>query len=92
MGTALLPLKYSLVKYMEGKTSVNAKELFESLQPNYASEKQLSMKNIEKHLDALRAAGLIDMVNVELNGGDLKCSYKLTAYGHSRLKKYIPEG
>ncbi|MCG8617891.1 MAG: helix-turn-helix domain-containing protein [Desulfobacterales bacterium] len=93
MGTAVLPLKYSLVKYMNGKAKVTAKELFDSATPRYGNEKQLSLANVEKHLSALRAAGLIDMVDVAFNGdGDLNCSYKLTDYGQSRLKKYVPQG
>lgn len=92
MGAAKLPLKYSLVRHMNGKTSVTAKELFDSAQPRYGNEKQLSLENVEKHLDALRAAGLIEMVDVKLNGsGDLNCSYQLTDYGTARLEKYIPE-
>jgi hypothetical protein len=92
MGTALLPLKYSLVKFMNGKTSITPEELLERAKDNYGCERQLSLDNVEKHLSALRASGLIEMVNVELNGnGDLNCFYKLTAYGQSRLKKYVPE-
>lgn len=88
----MLPLKYTLVKYMNGKTSVKAKDLFDNAQPRYGNEKQLTLENVEKHLDALRAAGLIEMVDVKLNGsGDLIGSYRLTAYGTGRLKKYIPE-
>lgn len=95
MGAALLPLKYSLVKHMDGKVKVTAKELAERLQHNYGNEKQLTPVNIEKHLSALRAAGLIEMVDVQFinnNSNDLLCSYKLTNYGQSRLQKYIPKG
>ncbi len=92
MGTALLPLKYSLVKFMNGKTGITPEELLEGAKKIYGNERQLSLVNVEKHLAALRASGLIEMVNVELNGnGDLHCFYKLTAYGQSRLKKYVPE-
>ena len=93
MSAAKLPLKYSLVKYMNGKASITAKEFFERAQPDYGNEKQLTLGNVEGHLESLRAAGLIETVDIELDGaGDLNCSYKLTGYGHSRLKKYIPEG
>lgn len=92
MGAALLPLKYSLVKYMDGRVNVTAKELLDNSKQNYGNEKQLSLANIEKHLSALRAAGLIELVDVRFNSKkDLNCSYKLTEYGQTRLEKYIPQ-
>ncbi len=92
MRSKLLPLKFDLVKYMEGRQEVTAEELLGNAKKKYNGESQLSLPSIEKHLSALRAAGLIDMVNVTTNeNGGLLCSYKLTEYGASRLK-YIPAG
>ncbi len=91
MGKKILPLKFDLVKFMVGKDEVSALELFDNAKITYEGERQLSYKDIEKHLSALRAAGLIEMVNAKLDGdGSLLCSYRLTDYGNSRLK-YIPQ-
>jgi hypothetical protein len=76
------PLKLMIVKVMGDGSVMDARSLYRCLEPIYGTERQFSLKRLERHLQALKAVGMLEAAGAVLeNGKDLVVSYRLTAHG-----------
>jgi DNA-binding PadR family transcriptional regulator len=85
-----LPLRFRLLHVISKKDSVTVKSLLDDLRGEYGHEGQFSNKSFENHLTSMRAVGLIEEMDVDLDGqGHLVETFAITEFGKSRLR-YLP--
>lgn len=86
-----LPLRFRILHLMSEKDSISSDEIMDSLKDEYGGEGQFKKPVIDSHLQSMRAVGLIDVTDVDLDANEnLKLRYKITDYGIDRLK-YLPD-
>jgi DNA-binding PadR family transcriptional regulator len=85
-----LPLRFRLLHLMSTKTQANVHDLMKELKTEYGNEGQFSVKSFEKHLTSMRASGLIQEIDVDIDAqGKLLETFTITDFGRGRLK-YLP--
>jgi DNA-binding PadR family transcriptional regulator len=85
-----LPLRFRLLHLMASKTEANVHDLMKDLRAEYGNEGQFSVKSFENHLTSMRASGLIEETDVNLDDqGKLLETFTITDFGRGRLK-YLP--
>ena len=86
----ILPLRFGILYTIYQNKNINPVELMATLSPYYGKERQFTIKEIENHLDALRAAGLREESTSLLDqNGSLIKHYKITEQGMGRLR-FLP--
>jgi DNA-binding PadR family transcriptional regulator len=86
----ILPLRFGILYTIHLNQEINHPEIMIQIEPYYGKERQFNLKEIENHLDALKAAGLIEETKSMLNEkNELINFYKITDEGKDRLK-YLP--
>ncbi len=85
-----LPLRFRLLHLMSTKIKANVHDLMKDLRAEYGKEGQFSVKSFEKHLTSMRASGLIEEVDVDIDEqGNLLETFAIADFGRGRLK-YLP--
>ncbi|ABA88227.1 winged-helix DNA-binding domain protein [Syntrophotalea carbinolica DSM 2380] len=85
-----LPLRFRLLHLMSSKSEANVHDLMKDLRAEYGNEGQFSVKSFEKHLTSMRASGLIEETDVDIDEqGKLLETFTITDFGRDRLK-YLP--
>jgi len=85
-----LPLRFRLLHLMSTKDRATVHDLMRDLKAEYGGEGQFSVKSFEKHLTSMRASGLIEEVDVDIDErGKLLETFTITDFGRGRLK-YLP--
>lgn len=86
-----LPLRFRLLHLMATKNEANVHDLMKDLRAEYGNEGQFSVKSFEKHLTSMRASGLIEETDVNLDeNGKLLETFTITEFGRGRLT-YLPK-
>lgn len=87
-----LPLRFRILYLLSQHDALTENEVMDALRDEYGNEGQFKLANIESHLMSMKAVGMLEVVDVNLNdNGKLVQQYRITAYGKSRLK-YLPQG
>lgn len=89
---AKLPLRFSILYVLNkaGGKDMTTKDIFDQLAKEYQGEGQFGMDQMEEHLMAIKATGLIDGRDPYLDeAGEARYHYVITDYGRSRIK-YLP--
>jgi len=85
-----LPLRFRVLHYASQKDTVNYNDLLNDLKEEYGTDGQFNKGMVIRHLDSLRAVGMIEEGDVEFDENqELLVQYKITDYGRSRLS-YLP--
>lgn len=85
-----LPLRFRLLHLMSTRNQANVHDLMKELKAEYGNEGQFSVKSFEKHLASMRASGLIQEIDVDIDAqGKLLETFTITDFGRGRLK-YLP--
>lgn len=88
----LLPIRASVLLYLSTVKEGTVNTAMEALRPQYGTERQFTKANFVEHMLALKANGLIDEVECDLDeAGELRISYCINDEGRSTVKKYIPK-
>ncbi len=92
MAKNVLPLRFRVLQYASTVEKFNYLDLMRDLKAEYGADGQFKRKMMVLHMDSLRAVGMIEDVDVQLENeqGDLLITYKITDYGKSRLT-YLPK-
>lgn len=92
MAKQVLPLRFRVLQYASTVDKFNYLDLMRDLKEEYGTDGQFKRKMMVLHMDSLRAVGMIDEVDVQLENeqGDLLITYRITDYGKSRLV-YLPK-
>ncbi len=89
MTNKLLPLNYAIMKlFLDGRVRC-AKGVISELSSDYSGYKMLTLGDVDETLATAKENGLLDEVGVELEGKDLKISYRLNEYGRDLIQRYI---
>jgi len=92
MTKSTLPLRFRVLHYASQKDTVSYLDLLEDLKEEYGTDGQFNRGMITRHLDSLRAVGMIEESDVDFDENqELLVQYKITEYGRSRLS-YLPDG
>jgi ribosomal protein L15 len=67
----------------------NAQEIAEKLAPQYPRERQVNLREIEHHLQALKAVGILEIAQEQLCNEKLVLSYKITGHGSARVRHFL---
>lgn len=87
----ILPFRFGILYAIYLTPNAGILELIDKLFVDYGKERQFNRKEISNHLDALRAAGLIEEIDSILDEKEnLISNYQITQLGILRLK-YLPE-
>lgn len=89
---AKLPLRFSILYVLNkaGGKHLTTQEIYEQLAKDYAGEGQFGLNQMELHLMAIKATGLIEGIDPYLDeAGEARYKYGITEYGRSRIK-YLP--
>lgn len=91
MARTVLPLRFRILQYASTVAQFNYLDLMRDLKAEYGGDGQFKRKMLVLHMDSLRAVGMIEEVDVQLENeqADLLITYKITDYGTSRLV-YLP--
>ena len=90
---AKLPLRFSILYVLNkaGDKQLTTKEIYDHLAKDYSGEGQFGLEQMELHLMAIKATGLIEGKDPYLDdNGDARYHYSITDYGRSRIK-YLPK-
>lgn len=91
MSKKTLPLRFRVLHYAAQVKEFNVNDLLRDLKSEYAGEGQFTYKMLSHHCDSLRAVGMVEARDVDINpDGTLLITYVLTEYGRTRLS-YLPE-
>ena len=86
-----LPLRFRVLHYASQHNTVNYKDLLDDLKEEYGTDGQFNRGMVTRHLDSLRAVGMIEEADVKFDDNqELLVDYKITEYGKSRLS-YLPD-
>ena len=89
---AKLPLRFNIL-YVLNKANgkdLTTKEIYDQLAKDYLGEGQFGLEQMELHLMAIKATGLIEGRDPYLDEeGSARYHYVITDYGRSRIK-YLP--
>lgn len=86
-----LPMRFRILHLLAGGQEMTGREVMDALRDEYSGEGQFKLGVINNHLQALRAVGMIEVADVQLDDkGELIEKFKITDYGKSRLK-YLPK-
>lgn len=84
---ATLPMRFRLLYQMANTKTINVYELMEALSNDYGNEGQFTLKSFNNHLASMRAVGLIEEVEVDMDTqGNLLETFAITDFGRTRLK------
>lgn len=89
---AKLPLRFSILYVLNkaGGKHLTTQEIYEQLAKDYSGEGQFGLEQMELHLMAIKATGLIEGIDPYLDeAGAARYKYGITDYGRSRVK-YLP--
>jgi hypothetical protein len=88
---AVLPMRFRILHYFSTVKEASTKELMNGLRSEYGSEGQFNENVINEHLMSMRAGGLIETNDIELDqSNNLVVNYSITEFGQGRLK-YLPK-
>lgn len=88
---AVLPMRFRILHFFSTVKESSIKELMNALRPEYGAEGQFNENVIGEHLLSMRAGGLIETRDIELDrDGNLVVNYAITEFGQGRLK-YLPK-
>jgi DNA-binding MarR family transcriptional regulator len=91
MTKSTLPLRFRVLHYASQNDAVNYVDLLNDLKEEYGTDGQFNRSMITRHLDSLRAVGMIEESDVAFDQNqELLVQYKITDYGRSRLS-YLPD-
>lgn len=89
---AKLPLRFCILYVLnkaDGK-QMTTKDIYDQMAKEYEGEGQFGLRQMEEHLMAIKATGLIEGSNPYLDeAGEARYNYAITSYGRSRIK-YLP--
>ena len=86
-----LPLRFRILHYSATVEKFDINDLIHDLNDEYHGEGQFTQKGLSLHCDTLRACGLLEEKEVNVNDdGSLRIVYALTQYGRERLS-YLPD-
>jgi len=89
---AKLPLRFRILYVLNkaGGKDMTTKDIYDQLAKEYQGEGQFGMDQMEHHLMAIKATGLIEGRDPYLDeAGEARYNYVITDYGRSRIK-YLP--
>ena len=89
---AKLPLRFNILYVLNkaGGKEMTTKDIYEQLAKDYQGEGQFGLEQMELHLMAIKATGLIEGRDPYLDDeGQARYHYVITDYGRSRIK-YLP--
>lgn len=89
---AKLPLRFSILYTLNkaGGKHLTTQEIYDQLARDYAGEGQFGLDQMELHLMAIKATGLIEGIDPYLDeAGEARYKYGITDYGRSRIK-FLP--
>ncbi|ABA88195.1 winged-helix DNA-binding domain protein [Syntrophotalea carbinolica DSM 2380] len=87
----VLPMRFRLLHYFSTVKEASTRQLMDGLRSEYGTEGQFNESVINEHLMSMRAGGLIETNDIELDAaGNLVVNYSITEFGQGRLK-YLPE-
>ena len=83
-------MRFAILFTISEHDSISDFEVMEKISPVYRGERQFNRRTIWGHLDALRAAGLIEEVTTILDqNSEITTSYTITQRGRQRLR-FLP--
>lgn len=84
------PMRLAIGELMLDRKPRTAKEVYNILAPRYCGEKQVCLSNIEGHLQALRAVGILALPQNN-NGQDARDDtlYVISADGARRVQRSL---
>lgn len=87
----VLPMRFRLLHYFSTVKEASTRQLMDGLRSEYGTEGQFNESVINEHLMSMRAGGLIETNDIELDAaGNLVVNYSITEFGQGRLK-YLPK-
>ncbi|WP_227763268.1 DNA-binding protein [Zhaonella formicivorans] len=92
MAKEVLPMRFRVLHYAaQKKDSFSYHDILKDLKDEYGGEGQFNKGMAQLHLDSLRAVGMLEIADAELDANnELVIKYKITDYGMDRLK-YLPD-
>lgn len=85
-----IPLSYAIINLFKDGRPRSAEDVVRELRPIYAKHKLLTEKGADEVLATAKENGLLDEVRASISdGGKLRLSYKLNAYGREMAEKYL---
>lgn len=87
----LLPLRFRILHLLSNKKEpVTAQDIMNELESDYGKEKQFKKKAMDGHLVSMKALGLIESVDIDIDENDeFYQTYRISEFGTGRLK-YLP--
>lgn len=85
-----IPLSYAIINLFKDGRPRSAEDVVRELSPVYSRHKLLTEKGADEVLATAKENGLLDEVRASISdGGKLRLSYKLNAYGREMAEKYL---
>lgn len=89
MANKLMPLNYAIIKLFMDEKERCAQDVISELEPEYGGYKMLTLKSVDEALATAKENGLLDEVNAELDGNDLRILYQINDYGRKMVEQFI---
>lgn len=87
---SVLPMRFRILHFFSTVKEASITELMNGLRSEYGNEGQFNEGTIGEHLLSMRAGGLIETNDIDLDkDGKLIVNYAITEFGQGRLK-YLP--
>ncbi len=84
------PIRLAIGMALRDNGVATAENICETLRPQYHGERQLTEEAIEEHLQALKAVGIVRIVDDALGEhGNLIQTYALSDYGRMRVESFL---
>lgn len=84
------PMRLAIGKLMLDGKARSAEDVRNELTPQYDGEKQLNLPNLENHLQALRAVGILAVAERDYTqNANPDTAYIISVDGERRVKKYL---
>ncbi len=82
------PLRFMVARLLAEGRAGRVDELMRSLEPLYGGEKQFTRRNLEEHLQALKAVGIVEIAETSRDSaGDLAYSYRISETGRKLMAR-----
>lgn len=82
-----IPIKYRVLSLILEKDNISDEEILTILRTEYPFDKQVNEKELELCLMSLTGSKMIEIIHATLReNGKIEQIFKITNYGHHRLK------
>lgn len=82
------PLRFMVARLLAEGRAGRLDDLLRSLEPLYGGEKQFTRRNLEEHLQALKAVGIVEVAETFRDSdGELAYGYRITDTGRKLMSR-----